>query len=67
MHCWFLNSYADVSDLLVGDEQVFICFDVKYFADITAFEFDCVIGVIDHSGVDIERIYFDVIIVLDHE
>lgn len=41
--------------------------DVEYFSNITSFEFDSIIGFVYHSRIDIEGIYFNIIIVLDQE
>jgi len=63
----FHDGNFDVLDKFFADNNVPICSNMKYFFDLVAFKFQSIVGTIDHSRINIERIDLNIIIFLNEE
>ena len=59
------DGYFDVLDEFLAHNDVSVCSNVKYLFDLASFEFECVVGAINHPGVDVEGVYFYIFVVLN--
>ena len=73
---WFFNSARngrlhdcnlDILDKLLADNNVSVCSNMKYFFDLVAFKFQSIVSTIDHSGINIERIDLNIIVIFNEK
>ena len=63
----FVDCYSDVFDGLGGYDDEAVVDDMEELLNAVAFEFDCVVGLVDDPGVEVERIDLDIFLILEQK
>ena len=60
----FIDSKFDILYILVSDDKEAVIDDMIEFLNITSFKFYGVVGLLNDSGVDIERVDLNILVIL---